>query len=50
MSTIAEEKETNPRLLGKTRDQFIQMMRTLDLPEPKKMAEAVPANLRGGTG
>jgi len=26
------------------------MMIALDLPEPKKMAEAVPANLRGGTG
>jgi len=25
------------------------MMIALDLPEPKKMAEAVPANLRGGT-
>lgn len=49
VSTIAEERETNPRVLGKTRDQFIQMMRTLDLPKPKKMAEAVPANLLGGT-
>jgi len=26
------------------------MMIALDLPEPIKMAEAVPANLRGGTG
>jgi len=25
-------------------------MIALDLPEPIKMAEAVPANLRGGTG
>ena len=50
VSTIGEEKESNPRLVGKTRDQFIEMMRKLDLPEPKKMAEAVPANLRGGTG
>jgi len=25
------------------------MMSALDLPEPQMMAEAVPANLRGGT-
>jgi sulfur dioxygenase len=50
VSTIAEERETNPRLVGKTRDQFIKMMSTLDLPEPRKMAEAVPANLHGGAG
>jgi sulfur dioxygenase len=50
VSTIAEEKQTNPRLFGKTRDQFIEMMNALDLPEPKKIAEAVPANLRGGAG
>jgi len=37
-------------LVGKTRDQFIEMMSALDLPEPKKMAEVVPANHRGGTG
>ena len=50
VSTLAEERETNPRLAGRTRAQFIEMMSTLDLPEPKRMAEAVPANLRGGTG
>jgi len=37
-------------LVGKTRDQTVEMMIALDLPEPIKMAEAVPANLRGGTG
>jgi len=26
------------------------MMSALDLPEPQMMAEAVPANLRGGKG
>jgi hypothetical protein len=37
-------------LVGKTRDQFIEMMSALDLPEAQMMAEAVPANPRGGTG
>lgn len=50
MSTIAIEKETNPRLIGKTRTKFIEMMNALDLPEPKKIAEAVPVNQRGGAG
>ena len=48
MSTIAEEKSTNPRLSGKTRDQFIEIMNNLDLPMPGKIGEAVLANLRGG--
>jgi len=48
VSTIAEEKATNPRLAGKTRDQFIDIMANLDLPMPGKIGEAVSANLRGG--
>jgi glyoxylase-like metal-dependent hydrolase (beta-lactamase superfamily II) len=48
VSTIAEERETNPRLAGVTREQFIEIMGNLDLPEPARMAESVPANLRGG--
>lgn len=48
VSTIAEEKSTNPRLAGKTRDQFIEIMNNLDLPMPGKIGEAVLANLRGG--
>lgn len=48
VSTIAEEKSTNPRLAGKTRDQFIEIMKNLDLPMPGKIGEAVLANLRGG--
>ena len=43
-STIGEEKRHNPRLAGKTRDQFIAIMTSLDLPPPKKLAESVPAN------
>lgn len=49
VSTIAEEKLTNPRLNGKSRDEFIQIMNALQLPPPKQMQTAVPANLTGGT-
>jgi sulfur dioxygenase len=48
VSTIAEEKATNPRLAGKTRNQFIEIMANLDLPMPGNIGEAVSANLRGG--
>lgn len=48
VSTIAEERATNPRLAGVTRDRFIEIMGSLNLPKPARMAEAVPANLRGG--
>jgi glyoxylase-like metal-dependent hydrolase (beta-lactamase superfamily II) len=48
VSTIGEEKRTNPRLAGVSRERFIQIMRDLDLPLPKKIGEAVPANLQGG--
>jgi len=43
-STIGEERRWNPRLAGKTRDEFITLMNALGLPPPKKLAEAVPAN------
>jgi sulfur dioxygenase len=49
VSTIGEEKATNPRLAGRSRQEFIQIMGALGLPEPKRIHEAVPANLRGGT-
>ena len=47
-STIGLEKATNPRLAGKTRAQFIELMNTLDLPKPRRIDEAVPANRRSG--
>jgi len=49
VSTIGEEKATNPRLAGKSRAEFVQIMNELHLPEPKQMGTAVPANLQGGT-
>ncbi|MEO1466426.1 MAG: MBL fold metallo-hydrolase [Cyanobacteria bacterium J06633_1] len=44
VSTIAEEKQFNPRFVGRDRTSFVQFMNSLNLPNPKKMMEAVPAN------
>lgn len=44
MTTIDEEKRFNPRLAGKDRAAFIQIMDELHLPRPKKIDIAVPAN------
>jgi glyoxylase-like metal-dependent hydrolase (beta-lactamase superfamily II) len=44
VSTIGEEKLYNSRFLGRNRQEFIQFMNSLNLPNPKKMMEAVPAN------
>lgn len=44
VTTIGEEKTHNPRLAGKTRDEFIEIMNNLGLPAPKKLAVAVAAN------
>ncbi len=43
-STIGEERAHNPRLAGKSAEEFIRIMNGLGLPPPKKLAEAVPAN------
>ncbi len=48
VSTIGEEKQYNPRFLGKNRAEFIEQMNHLNLPDPKKIAEAVPANQQCG--
>ena len=48
-STIGEEKRLNPRLgLGKSEAEFVKIMAALNLPKPKLIDEAVPANLRCG--
>ena len=44
VSTIGEEKRFNPRFAARTREEFIELMNNLDLPNPKKMMEAIPAN------
>ena len=48
VSTIGEEKQWNPRFAGRDRNNFIQFMNNLNLPDPKKMMEAVPANEQCG--
>jgi hypothetical protein len=47
-STIGREKRENCRAAGRTRDEFIDLMNNLNLPRPKKIDLAVPANLRCG--
>jgi glyoxylase-like metal-dependent hydrolase (beta-lactamase superfamily II) len=44
VSTIGEERRLNPRLAGKTRDEFIALMDQLGLPPPRHIDVAVPAN------
>lgn len=48
VSTIGEEKRWNPRFAGRNRSQFIDLMNNLNLPYPKKMLTATPANLSCG--
>lgn len=48
-TTVAEEKRFNPRIGGgKSEAEFVDIMNNLDLPTPKKLHEAVPANLLCG--
>jgi len=48
-STIGEERSHNPRIGGEAREEdFVGYMRNLGLPHPKKLAVAVPANMRSG--
>jgi glyoxylase-like metal-dependent hydrolase (beta-lactamase superfamily II)/rhodanese-related sulfurtransferase len=44
VSSIMQERTTNPRLAGKSREQFIEIMNNLNLPKPRLIDEAVPAN------
>lgn len=48
VSTIAEERAFNPRLQVKSRNEYVEIMNGLDLPNPKMMDVAVPANLKVG--
>ncbi|HLK39744.1 MAG TPA: MBL fold metallo-hydrolase, partial [Polyangiaceae bacterium] len=48
-STIGEERRYNPRIGGDAREEdFVGYMHNLGLPHPKRLAVAVPANLRAG--
>ncbi|ORU90562.1 MAG: sulfurtransferase [Cycloclasticus sp. symbiont of Poecilosclerida sp. M] len=43
-STVAEEKSSNPRITGKTRDEYIEVMDTLNLPLPERIQEVLQIN------
>jgi len=44
VTTVGEEKRFNARLAGRTREQFVTLMNGLNLPRPKQLDVAVPAN------
>ncbi|MGA7327826.1 MAG: MBL fold metallo-hydrolase [Rhodomicrobium sp.] len=48
VSTIGEEKAYNPRLQVKSVDEYVELMNSLKLPNPKMMDVAVPANMKVG--
>jgi glyoxylase-like metal-dependent hydrolase (beta-lactamase superfamily II)/rhodanese-related sulfurtransferase len=48
VSTIGEERAFNPRLRVKSVDEYVALMQSLNLPNPKMMDVAVPANMRVG--
>src|SRR6185437_1309898 len=48
VSTIGEEKRFNPRLRVRSVDEYVDLMSKLNLPNPKMMDVAVPANMRVG--
>jgi sulfur dioxygenase len=48
-SSIGEEKQHNPRVGGAANERdFVLYMNAMQLPHPKKIAEALPNNLRSG--
>ena len=47
-SRIGIERASNARVAGKTLAQFVEIMHNLHLPRPKRIDEAVPANLSSG--
>ena len=48
VSTIGEERAFNPRLQVKSMDDYVVLMNSLHLPNPKMMDVAIPANMRTG--
>jgi glyoxylase-like metal-dependent hydrolase (beta-lactamase superfamily II)/rhodanese-related sulfurtransferase len=48
VSTIGEERAFNPRLQVKSMEDYVTLMNNLNLPNPKMMDVAVPANMRIG--
>jgi glyoxylase-like metal-dependent hydrolase (beta-lactamase superfamily II)/rhodanese-related sulfurtransferase len=48
-STIGRERRMNPRVAGKSREEFIRLMNNLQLATPKMMDIAVPLNMSLGS-
>ena len=48
VSTIGEEKAFNPRLQVRSVDEYVDLMNSLNLSDPKMMDVAVPENMRIG--
>jgi rhodanese-related sulfurtransferase len=46
-STIGAEKATNPRLAGRSCDEYIALMNRLDLPFPERVQQALQVNQSG---
>lgn len=49
-STMGTEKRENPRLAGRSEAEFIEIMDNLNLPQPRLIDVAVPANRQLGMG
>lgn len=47
-SSIGQEKAGNARVAGKSLEDFVAIMKALNLPKPRRIDEAVPANLTSG--
>ncbi len=47
-TTIGAEKSGNARVAGKTESEFVAIMDALNLPPPKRIGDAVPANQHSG--
>ena len=48
-STIENEKNNNPRLQVKSKEEYAEIMNNLNLTNPEKADVAVPANVKGLT-
>ncbi len=48
VSTIGEERAFNPRLQVNSVNEYVELMENLNLPNPKMMDVAVPANMKVG--
>jgi len=49
VSSIGEEKKHNPRVGNRnTREEYIEIMNSMDLPKPKLIEKAVPGNMKCG--